>query len=334
MGCLRFTYDQGEGLEKATVYFLGRALEKNPASSNFCNDYTPFGGSFNSYSSGTENKYLFGGKELQSETQLYDFEARMMDPWLGRFSSIDAHTENRPWVTPYNYVQNNPITRIDPNGLDDYYYRDGKVAFVLENDKDDRYYEQRENKDNASGYETVQVQNPEANPSSLESNNETGYKYDKSDLKTRAALLSLGSGNVITAELLRREERGDFQPVTAHNYLKQVDERSARMMMFGHTMFPAPPGSARLPSNKVFSYNRMYNHVQSRALLRGVSPSEVNDALSNPLKVTEVKYDASGRPSVQYVGQKATVAVNPNTGKVITTWKTSSKLANKLSNGN
>ena len=329
-----YIYVGNETLDDFNVFFDDLEINHSYGPVVQKDDYYPFGGSFNSYSSGTENKYLFGGKELQSETQLYDFEARMMDPWLGRFSSIDAHTENRPWVTPYNYVQNNPITRIDPNGLDDYYYRDGKVAFVLENDKDDRYYEQRENKDNASGYETVQVQNPEANPSSLESNNETGYKYDKSDLKTRAALLSLGSGNVITAELLRREERGDFQPVTAHNYLKQVDERSARMMMFGHTMFPAPPGSARLPSNKVFSYNRMYNHVQSRALLRGVSPSEVNDALSNPLKVTEVKYDASGRPSVQYVGQKATVAVNPNTGKVITTWKTSSKLANKLSNGN
>src|SRR5690606_27392424 len=241
----RYIYLSNEGEELVDVFFDDLKVEHVKSPIIQANDYYPFGLTFNSYQreNSIYNKYQYNSKELQEELDLgwLDYEARMYDYSLGRFNSIDAHTEDRAWITPYNYVQNNPITRVDPNALDDYYYRDGNVAFVIENDKDDRYYEQRENKDNASGYETVQIENPEVNPSSLESNNKTGYKYDKSDLRVRAALLSLGSGNVITASVLRGEKKGDFQPLTAHNYLKQVDERSARMMLFGATMFPAPP---------------------------------------------------------------------------------------------
>jgi len=53
--------------------------------SKICIDYSPFGGTFNSYTSGVENLYKYNGKELQKETEWYDFEARMYDPWLGRF---------------------------------------------------------------------------------------------------------------------------------------------------------------------------------------------------------------------------------------------------------
>lgn len=44
-----------------------------------------------------------------------------------RFLSVDPLAHLREWVSPYNYVQNNPIMRIDPDGrLDgDYYDKNG-----------------------------------------------------------------------------------------------------------------------------------------------------------------------------------------------------------------
>ena len=63
---------------------------------------------------------------------------RQYDPAIGRFTSIDPLTEARDWLTPYNFVQNNPILRIDPTGLLDDYGVDqnGKVELIKETDDD------------------------------------------------------------------------------------------------------------------------------------------------------------------------------------------------------
>jgi hypothetical protein len=66
-------------------------------------------------------------------------------------------------------------------------------------------------------------------------------------------------------------------------------------------------------------------HATQRINERTVSQSDINDALKNPLKVTEVNYDAQGRPSVKYIGNNTTVIVNPDTGKVITVYPTSTQ---------
>lgn len=33
-----------------------------------------------------------------------------------RFLSVDPLAHKRSWVSPYNFVQNNPLSRIDPDG--------------------------------------------------------------------------------------------------------------------------------------------------------------------------------------------------------------------------
>ena len=73
-------------------------------------------------------------------------------------------------------------------------------------------------------------------------------------------------------------------------------------------------------------------HGINTAINRGVSPSAIQNALNNPLKVTPVIIDRLGRPSYKQIGSQATVSINPLTQKIIQVNPTSTKLANKLGN--
>ena len=71
-------------------------------------------------------------------------------------------------------------------------------------------------------------------------------------------------------------------------------------------------------------------HVLHRMEDRSVSLDAILDALENPLDIKPVKYDDQGRPSFVIVGEKATVSINPDTGKLTTTYPTHTKTAQKL----
>ena len=70
-------------------------------------------------------------------------------------------------------------------------------------------------------------------------------------------------------------------------------------------------------------------HAQERQLQRGITQNNIDDAFNNPLNISEIKYDSMGRPSVKYIGNKATIVVNPETGKIITVYPTNHTILNR-----
>nr|WP_313905082.1 RHS repeat-associated core domain-containing protein [Xanthomonas prunicola] len=78
------------------------------------------------------------------------------------------------------------------------------------------------------------------------------------------------------------------------------------------------------------SIKGMTAHAVDQAINRGVKPGQILDAIKNPLKVAEAKVDALGRQSQKVVGSQVTVVVNPETGKIVTVYPTSTRTAEKL----
>ena len=87
------------------------------------NDYYPGGMTMpgRKYSqSNTTYRYGFNGKEKSDEVygegNAYDFGARIKDPRLGRWLSLDPLAQKYPFASPYNFVLNTPIQAKDPDG--------------------------------------------------------------------------------------------------------------------------------------------------------------------------------------------------------------------------
>lgn len=68
-------------------------------------------------------RYGFNGmekdNEVKGEGNSYTTEFRQYDPRLGRWLSVDPLAGKREWLSPYNFVQNNPLSSVDKTGAID-----------------------------------------------------------------------------------------------------------------------------------------------------------------------------------------------------------------------
>ena len=136
--------------DKAIPHDNGGVVDYFLADIRQAQDFSPFGVLLQnrnlSLSGANPYRYLYQGQEMDDEVKgegnSYDFGARMYNCRLGIFLSIDPLANQRAWMSPYNFVQNNPIMRIDPDGLlDDNYTitENGSVSVEKTDDKTDSF---------------------------------------------------------------------------------------------------------------------------------------------------------------------------------------------------
>ena len=82
------------------------------------------------------------------------------------------------------------------------------------------------------------------------------------------------------------------------------------------------------------SLEKITHHAAERRQERNISSEAISDALSNPIYVEMRNDDQNGRRSTKYIGIEATVVINPDTGRIITVWRTGSKIRKKYVGGN
>ena len=84
------------------------------------NDYLPFGTRASTPTLNTSNRYRYAGKENQKvgsvDLALLDFGARLYDPYVCSWSSVDPMAEKYLSSSPYSYCMGNPMNIVDPDG--------------------------------------------------------------------------------------------------------------------------------------------------------------------------------------------------------------------------
>jgi RHS repeat-associated protein len=67
-----------------------------------------------------DNRYLYNGKELNDDFGLgwNDYGARWYDAAVGRWNGVDLLADKFSDWSPYNFVLNNPLGNIEPDGKD------------------------------------------------------------------------------------------------------------------------------------------------------------------------------------------------------------------------
>ena len=81
--------------------------------------YLPYGELLvDEYSSSEDMPYKFNGKEMDSETGLYYYGARYMNPVTSLWYGVDPLAEKYPNISSYCYTINNPIRYIDIKGTE------------------------------------------------------------------------------------------------------------------------------------------------------------------------------------------------------------------------
>ncbi|MDP3929474.1 MAG: RHS repeat-associated core domain-containing protein [Bacteroidota bacterium] len=107
--------------DKCILSCIGDTVSAKTADIVSATDYSPFGAPLaGRIYQASEYRFGYSGmekvSEISGEGNLIDYGARIRDARIGPWLSVDPLQANYPSLSPYNYVANNPIYLIDPDG--------------------------------------------------------------------------------------------------------------------------------------------------------------------------------------------------------------------------
>lgn len=142
----RYEYTIKDHLGNTRVLFADKNEDEYVDASEVisASQYYPFGMEMTGDWQVTDNmdyNYKYNGKELHSDFGLdwYNYGARYLDPSIARWTAVDPLADQYVTYSPYNYVMNNPISLIDPDGMSvdtEIYNKSGKKVGEDKNGKD------------------------------------------------------------------------------------------------------------------------------------------------------------------------------------------------------
>ena len=269
------------GSVRVVVDGEGGALERN--------DYYPFGARFGDEGwPESENRHKFNGKEEQEIGNLgfLDYGARMYDPAVGRWWSVDPAAGERLAFSGYAYCSSNPVNRTDPDGsLDDKWLLDittgnmiwhgglggdehqlvypvapgGSGSWLSAGDgvvlpgSLGRYY--------FTGFKGGVVASTVDYGAFMRGGlvGYEGYEYDLEDLRMRHRILN-GPSHHMRAYLLSLEAKGWAEPLTSYNYWKTYGSTlGSLLVMDSYVSMAAGLSGGAQGGNSFLSINRTWN---------------------------------------------------------------------------
>lgn len=142
------------------------------------------------------------------------------------------------------------------------------------------------------------------------------------DCRCRCVALSRARSALDEAELETMKERAKFFDL---DKTKDFEDFKKKYLKAAQTL-EKPGKSGIMELGKTI-------HASERMREREVTDDDVRDARTNPIHSKGIVTDDLGRKSQILIGKNATVCINPDTGKVITAWKTGTKIRKKYEGG-
>lgn len=142
------------------------------------------------------------------------------------------------------------------------------------------------------------------------------------DCNCRCTLLTRARAALDADELKVMQERAEFFGLDKTDSFAEFKEKYLK----------AAESVEKIGKSGIINMD-LTGHATERMKQREVTDTDVEDTKKNPLYTKPVVVDAQGRKSQIIIGKKATICINPESGRVITTWKTGSKIRKKYGGG-